>query len=104
LGVIILAVLVIGYLAPGEIAHSILTTETEKEKPLQQLENILRNISNSEPSSSDSEKDKLEKSIIKLRKEINQDRQKLIKGEGKKEEILRDFYEKSSLESSLRMN
>jgi hypothetical protein len=86
------------------MTYSVLTTETEKEKPLQQLENILKNISNSEPSSSDSEKDKLEKSIIKLRKEINQDQEKLIKGEGNKKEIIRDYNQKRIHESFLRLD
>ncbi|CAG8678915.1 7739_t:CDS:2 [Cetraspora pellucida] len=37
-GVIIGVVLGVGYILPGEYAHSILTTETDKEKPAQQLE------------------------------------------------------------------
>jgi hypothetical protein len=62
--------LVIGYWAPGEIAYSILTTETEKEKPFQQLEISLKNISDDKPNPDDPEKLKLEKSIVKSRKEL----------------------------------
>jgi len=102
-GVIILAVLIISFLAPGEIAYSILTTETEKEKPLQQLEKILKRIADGESVSSNPEKLKLEKSIIELRKEIQQEREKAIKNEGNREEILQSFHQKRYDESRLRI-
>lgn len=86
-GIIILAVLVISYWAPGEIAHSILTTETEKEKPFQKLEMTLRGISDDEPKSSDSEKLKMEKGIIKLKKEVEKGIEKMRRGELSEKEI-----------------
>jgi len=80
-------VLAVGYFVPGELSYSILTTETEREKPLKQLEKNLKSILNGNPVSSIPEKLKLEKAIIKIRKEIKQGEEKLVKGEGKKEEI-----------------
>lgn len=86
-GVIILAVLVISYWAPGEIAYSILTTETEKEKPLNQLRDTLKSISDDEPKPADPEKLKFEKSIIRLEKEIEKGREEVMKGKLSEKEI-----------------
>jgi hypothetical protein len=55
------AVLAFSIFAPGEITYSILTNETEKEKPSKQLEENLKSITDYEPKPSDSEKLKLEK-------------------------------------------
>lgn len=70
LGVIILAVLVISYLIPGEFAFSKLTAETEKEHPAKRLEEALKSVSDDEIKPSDPEKIKCEKSIIRSRKTI----------------------------------
>ncbi|CAG8504947.1 5625_t:CDS:2 [Racocetra fulgida] len=71
--VIILAVLAVGFILPGEYARSKLATETDKEKPAQQLEEILKNIPSAEDNPSDPEKLQLEKKILKLRGEIKED-------------------------------
>ena len=101
IGVIILAVLVVSYFAPSEIAYSILKTETEKERPLQQLQKALGNISNDEPNSSDNEKLKLEKEIARLQKGMEKDREKIIKEEGNKEENRYNFNFKRILKLRL---
>ena len=84
----------IGYLAPGEIAYSILTTETEKEKPLKQLKDNLSRITDCEPSTSDSEQLKLEKSIVKAKREIEEGKKKEMKGEKLSEEELSNLIDK----------
>ena len=87
-GIIILTVLAISCFLPGEFAYSILTTETEKEKekPLQQLNNSLKNISSHEPNPSDSEKTQLEKSISKSREKVKKGEEKIMRGEKLSEE------------------
>jgi hypothetical protein len=80
-GIIILVVLAISYLAPSEFANSILTRETEKEKPLEQLNIILERITDYEPNPDDSEKVKLEKLMAKAKKEIKEANRKKAKGE-----------------------
>lgn len=90
LGVIILAVLAISYLVPGEFAFSKLTTEIEKRQSLaKQLEETLESISDDKPDSSDPEKLKLEKSILRSRKEQGKFIEKVMKGEelNKEEEL-----------------
>jgi len=83
-----LTVLAISCFLPGEFAYSILTTETEKEKekPLQQLNNSLKNISSHEPNPSDSEKTQLEKSISKSREKVKKGEEKIMRGEKLSEE------------------
>ena len=81
LGVIISIVLVIGYLLPSEFAYSILATETDKEKPVQKLEEALKNISSTEPNPTDSEKVKLEKLMVSLQRKIEE-----LAKKGKEEE------------------
>jgi len=80
-GIIIVAVLAFSIFAPSEITYSILTNETEKEKPSKQLEKNLRSITDYEPKPSDSEKLKLEKSIVKSSKEIEKANEKIMRGE-----------------------
>jgi hypothetical protein len=93
LGVIILAVLVIGYLVPSEFAFSILTAEAEKEQPVKQLEKDLQGISDTEPNPSDREKLSLEKKIVSLEREFKElkkfEEEKRRKGEelSKEEEL-----------------
>jgi hypothetical protein len=69
IGVIIGAILLIGWFLPGEIIYSTIKKELEKEgeKPQEKLEAALKNISNSTTNPSDSEKLKLEKEIKNLR-------------------------------------
>lgn len=81
-----MAVSVISYIAPGEITYSILATETEKENPQKQLEKNLQNITDYEPKPADSEQVKLEKSIVKSRKEIEKGWEKKARGEKLSEE------------------
>ena len=101
-GIIIVVASVVGCISPGEYAHSILTTETNEERPVRQLKEALRKISNAEPNPDDSEKLKLEKSILKSEQEIKNDFEQLPRKEGeeqekdkKKEEI---NYEATKLE------
>ncbi|MEG7979309.1 MAG: hypothetical protein NY202_05490 [Mollicutes bacterium UO1] len=81
-----MAVSVISFFAPSEIAYSRLTTTTEKEKPLQRLEKTLKNVVDEESNASDTEKTKLEKSIIKSQKEIKKLQEKKARGEKLNEE------------------
>lgn len=81
LGIIILVVLAIGCLFPSEFTYSLLTSETDKEEPLQKLQTALENISDAEPNPADPEKLKLEKSIIKSQKKINNFLEKERRGE-----------------------
>jgi hypothetical protein len=111
LGVIILAVLAIGYLVPGEFAFSKLTSEIEKnQSPKKQLEEnkslakkleeVLKSISDDEPKPSDDEKTKCEKSIIRLNKEIKKFEGKKSRGEElSKEEVTK--FNKSKLYDQL---
>ncbi|CFW92892.1 membrane protein of unknown function [endosymbiont DhMRE of Dentiscutata heterogama] len=97
-GVIILAVLVVGYILPGEYARSILATKIGKEKPAQQLEEVFQTIPNAEPNPNDPEKLKLEKSILKLQREIQKDLEKFpreAEQEKQKEEWLKILEKKS---------
>ncbi|CAI2165156.1 7716_t:CDS:2 [Funneliformis geosporum] len=76
---IILAVLVISYLVPGEFAFSKLTTEIEKrQSPVKQLKTALRSISEEEIKPSDSEKTKCEKTIIRLNQASENNKPKLL--------------------------
>ncbi|CAG8786535.1 26550_t:CDS:2, partial [Racocetra persica] len=87
-----------GYILPGEYARSILATEIEKEKPAQQLEKVFQTIPNAEPNPNDSEKLKLEKSILKLQREIQKDLEKFpreAEQEKQKEEWLKILEKKS---------
>ncbi|CAG8630000.1 427_t:CDS:1, partial [Ambispora gerdemannii] len=94
LGVIILVVLVIGYLFPSEFTYSLLTSETDKEKPLQKLQVALEKISNAEPDPSDPEKLKLEKLIIKSQQKINNLLMKKARGEKlTKKEKFEEYFE-----------
>jgi len=86
--------LVVSYLAPGEIAYSLLMTETEKEKPLKQLKDNLSRITDCEPSTSDSEQLKLEKSIVKAKREIEEGSKKETKGEKLSEEEILNLLDK----------
>ena len=66
-GAIILIAVLFGLLAPGEFANSIIKTEIEKNKPApQQLQKSLRSITNYKLLSTDSDKVRLEKSIMQL--------------------------------------
>ncbi|CAG8846800.1 37479_t:CDS:2, partial [Gigaspora margarita] len=77
-------VLGISYLLPSEYAYSKLTTETDKEKPLQKLEAALKDVSNAEPNPSDPEKLQIEKLIINLQKKFEELAEKEASGEKEK--------------------
>lgn len=95
-GVIILSVTAIGYITPGEIVSSMMTTEIDKSKPsLQQLELNLKNITNTKPNDSDDDKLSLEKEIKRQERRLEKIRERLIKEDGDKEQnilLLRQIY------------